>query len=234
MRTIDVHSTTRIQTSNEVMRGVFNWMALGLGLTALTAYQVADSPTMLRLIFGNPIIFWGVILAELGLVFAVSGWVTRMSKGTASGLFLLYSLLNGVTMSVVLLAYSGALIAQTFFVAAAMFGAMGLYGYNTKRDLSSLGAFLFMGLVGVLIASLVQIFWQNPMMEFIISVVGVIVFTGLTAYDTNRIKELTYEVSDQGELATHRVKIIGALTLYLDFINLFLMLLRLFGGRSRD
>jgi len=226
-------TTAQTRALSGVLRGVYNWMILGLGLTAVVAWAVAGSPSLVRLIFGNQILFFGLIIAELGLVFTLASRITRLAPATAAGLFLLYSALNGATLSVVLLAYTASSVTQAFFTCAAMFGAMSLYGYTTRRDLSSWGSFLFMGLIGVIIASLINIFVGSAAMEFAISVIGVLVFTGLTAYDTRRIKELALTAGSQGELAAGRVKIYGALSLYLDFINLFLMLLRLFAG-SRD
>ena len=226
-------AVTQTAAANEVLRGVYNWMALGLGLTAVIAYAVAGSQSMLDLIWGNQIVFFGLIIGELGLVFYLSARITKLHPATAAGLFMFYSALNGATLSVVLLLYSQAAVAQAFISCAVMFGAMSIYGYTTKKDLASWGTFLFMGLIGVIIASVVNIFVASSAMEFIISLVGVVVFTGLTAYDTQRIKEMSVTIGSQGEWAAGRVKIFGALTLYLDFINLFLMLLRFFGG-SRD
>ncbi len=222
-----------VQAGNAILRGVYNWMTLGLGLTAVVAYGVSSSPTLLELIFGNMIVFFGLIIGELALVFIISSRITRLAPSTAAGLFLLYSALNGATLSVVLLAYTGQTVANAFIASAAMFAAMSIYGYTTKRDLSAWGSFLFMGLIGIIIASLINIFIGSAMMEFVISGIGILVFTGLTAYDTAKIKEMSLTVGQQGEFAAKRVKIYGALSLYLDFINLFLMMLRFFGG-SRD
>ena len=208
-------------------------MALGLALTTGVAWLVSGSPALLQLIFGNPILFFGLIIAELALVFTIASRITRLAPTTAAGLFLLYSALNGATLSVVLVAYTAASVTQAFLAATVLFGVMGVYGYTTKRDLSAWGSFLFMGLIGVIIASVINIFLRSSGLEFMISIIGVLVFTGLTAYDTRRIKELTMTAGLQGERAASRVKIYGALTLYLDFINLFLMLLRFFGA-SRD
>ena len=229
------HTTTTagVQAGNAILRGVYNWMTLGLGLTALVAYGVSTSQAMLQLIFGNQLIFFGLIIAELVLVFTLASRITKLAPSTAAGLFLLYSALNGATLSVVLLAYSGQSVTNAFVVSAAMFAAMSFYGYTTKRDLSAMGSFLFMGLIGLLIAMVVNLFIRSTMMEFVISGIGVLIFTGLTAYDTAKIKQMSLTVGQQGEYAAQRVKIFGALSLYLDFINLFLMLLRFFGG-SRD
>ncbi len=215
-RTITVANST-------VMRGVYGWMGGGLFLTAFVAMITASSPVLLQAILGNRLLFYALVFGELGLVVAISGAINRISTATASALFLLYAALNGVTMSTIFVAYTQSSIASTFLVTAGMFGAMSLYGYLTKSDLSSWGSFLFMGLIGVVIASLVNIFLQSPMVNWVMSLCGVIVFTGLTAYDTQRIKQMG---SAGGKGA-----IVGALTLYLDFINMFLLLLRFFGNR---
>ncbi len=208
------------------MAAVYRWMTLGLLTTAGVAYGVASSEAAMQMIFGNKIIFWGLIIAELGLVFTISAAVNRLSAATAGGLFLLYSALNGATLSAVLLLYTGTSVASAFAVTAGTFGAMSFYGTVTKKDLTSWGTFLFMGLIGVVIASLVNLFLQSGMMSFIISCVSVVVFTGLTAYDTQKLRSIA--AAGGGSAA---LPITGALTLYLDFINLFLALLRLFGSR---
>jgi len=212
-----------INVQSGVMRGVYGWMGGGLALTAFAAMYVASSPALLQAILGNRVLFYALLFGELGLVVAVSAAINRISAATASVLFLLYAALNGVTMSTIFVVYTSTSIASTFLVTAGMFGAMSLYGALTKSDLSSWGSFLFMGLIGVVIASLVNIFLNSPMISWVLSVCGVIVFTGLTAYDTQRIKSQGY-TGPKGA-------ILGALTLYLDFINMFLSLLRLFGDR---
>ena len=208
---------------------VYGWMALGLGLTAVVAFAVVGSPEFLRTLVGNRLVFFGLIIAELGLVFYLSARATRMAPGTAAGLFAVYSALNGVTLSVVLLAYTGESVATTFVVTAGMFGALALFGSTTKRSLAGAGQFFMMGLVGLILASVVGIFWQNDALQFLISVVGVIVFTGLTAWDAQRLKQMALALPE-GQLASHAI--VGALSLYLDFINLFLMLLRFTGRRE--
>lgn len=208
------------------MAAVYRWMTLGLALTALVAWAVAGSETAIALVIGNRIVFFGLILAELGLVFAISAGATRMSAGTAGGLFLLYSALNGATLSVVLLAYTGSSVALAFVSTAATFGTMSVYGTVTRRDLSSWGSFLFMGLIGVVIASLVNLFLRSSMMSFVISCASVVVFTGLAAYDTQKLRALARAGGGTAGFAVN-----GALALYLDFVNLFLALLRLLGGR---
>jgi FtsH-binding integral membrane protein len=210
------------------LRKVYGWMGLGLAVTALVAFQVASSPAMLRHVVGNQMLFFGLILAELGLVFYLSARADRLAAGTATLLFLAYAALNGVTLSVVLLAYTGQSVTNTFVVTAGMFGAMALYGSTTKRSLAGVGQFLFMGLVGLVLASLVGLFWHNSALQFVISAVGVLVFTGLSAWDAQRLKQMAL-VTPEGH--TSAVAIGGALALYLDFLNLFLSLLRLFGTR---
>ena len=211
---------------NTLLRQVYGWMALGLALTAVTALTTVSSEELLRAIVGNKPVFYGLMIGELALVFTLSGAIERLSPAVATLLFLGYSLLNGVTLSVIFLVYTADSIAATFGVTAATFGAMSIYGAVTKKDLSSWGSFLFMGLVGVVIASLVNIFLQSDGVSWVLSAVGVIVFTGLTAYDSWKIKALAAAGS-----AGRKPAILGALTLYLDFINLFLMLLRFMGGR---
>lgn len=225
-------STTRARSEvlNAFMRGVYTWMTFGLLLTAGIAWFVSSSEQMVQLIYGNQMLFFGLLIAELALVFGISAGIRKLSAGAASGLFLLYSALNGVTLSFIFLVYTQAAIFQAFIVCAAMFGGMSLYGLTTKKDLTSWGSFLFMGLIGVVIASIVNIFLASSMMNFIISIVGVIVFTGLTAYDTQKLTMMGESMPADDATAVRRGTILGALTLYLDFINLFLMLLRLFGG----
>ncbi len=223
----------RAEVMNAFMRGVYGWMTAGLGVTAALAFLVAGSPALAQLFWGNSILLIGIIIAEVALVFAISGAIHRMSAGTATGLFLLYSALNGITLSVIFAAYAPAAIFKAFVTTAGMFGAMSIYGLTTKKDLTSWGSFLFMGLIGMFIAMLVNIFLQSPMMHFVISIVGVIVFTGLTAYDTQQLRVMGESAPYGDTTAIRRGSILGALRLYLDFINLFLMLLRLFGG-SRE
>jgi hypothetical protein len=212
------------------LRGVYGWMAGGLALTAVVALVTVSSPALLQAIFGNRIVFYALLFGELGLVLAVTGAINRLSPAAATGLFLLYAGLNGVTLSAILLAYTGASLAATFFVTAGMFGSMSLYGALTRRDLASWGSFLFMGLIGVLIASVVNLFMKSDMVSWVMAMCGVVVFTGLAAYDTNKLRALARQgFADAG--VERKGTIVGALTLYLDFINLFLMLLRLFGRR---
>jgi len=214
---------TAVDVQNGVMRGVYAWMAGGLALTALVALMTVSTPGLLQVILGNRILFYALMFAELGLVVAISGAINKISASTAGFLFLGYAALNGLTMSTIFVAYTSSSIASTFVITSGMFGAMSLYGYATKSDLTSWGSFLFMGLVGVVIASLVNIFLHSTMIYWVVSLCGILVFTGLTAYDTQRIKNM----GNTGPKGA----ILGALTLYLDFINMFLLLLRFLGDR---
>jgi hypothetical protein len=210
------------------LRKVYGWMFVGLGITAATAFAVASSPALISAIFGNWMVFGILIVAEIGLVIGLSARVDRMAARTAAMLFLIYSALNGATLSVVLLAFTGTSIATTFVVAGAMFGALALYGTTTKRSLAGIGQFFFMGLIGLVLASVVGLFWKAPGLQFGISVVGVLVFTGLTAWDSQRLKAMA-AVTPDNQVAGRAV--VGALALYLDFVNLFLFLLRFLGAR---
>jgi len=222
----------RQEASTIFLAKVFNWMALGLGITGIVAFFTANTG-LASTIFHSPL-FFILMLGELGLVFYLSARIQKIEATTASGLFVGYSVLNGLTLSVIFLAYTSSSIAGTFFITAGMFGAMAVYGLVTKRDLSGWGSFLFMGLIGIIIASIVNIFLKSSGMYWVISLIGVFIFTGLTAYDVQKIKRMGEEgIMAQGESAIRKGSIMGALTLYLDFINLFLMLLRFFGG-SRD
>jgi len=214
------------QVERRFMTAVYRWMTLGLAVTALVAYSVATSEAALQFVFGNRFVFFGLIIAEFGLVLGLTAAAGRLSVTTAGGLFLLYSALNGATLSIVLLAYTGSSVAAAFGSTAATFGAMSVYGTVTRRDLSSWGSFLFMGLLGVVIASVVNVFLRSDMMSFVISCVAVVVFTGLAAYDTQKLRAFARAGGGAAAMAVN-----GALTLYLDFVNLFLALLRLFGKR---
>ncbi|WP_297150307.1 Bax inhibitor-1/YccA family protein [uncultured Prevotella sp.] len=215
-----------------LMRKVFVWMTLALAITGLTAYGVATSPTILSLIFSSKVTFFGLIIAEFALVFAISGAINRLSLSTATLLFILYSVVNGATLSTIFFAFSVATIGKVFFITAGTFGAMALVGYTTKTDLTSMGKLLFMALLGIIIASVVNMFVGSSGLDLILSYVGVLVFVGLTAYDTQKIKQMCQSAPDAGE-STQKLALIGALSLYLDFINLFLYLLRIFGN-NRD
>lgn len=228
-----------VTTLSAVMSRVYAWMTAALLLTAGTAYITATTPALLQLIYGNSAAIWVLFLGELGLVMGISAGITRLSPTTATALFLLYSVVNGLTLSSIFFAYSMGTIYQAFAAAALTFGGLSLVAYTTKKDLSGLGGILIMALIGLIIASVINIFWGNSAMDAIITYVGVFIFVGLTAYDTQKIKQMSYAV-EQGSVmgytdaaAPRRIAILGALTLYLDFINLFLYILRLF-GRSRD
>jgi len=229
---MDTRSATSVQAAERVsafLWKVYGWMAVGLGLTAVVAFAVAGSPDILRALVGNRLVFFGLIIAELGLVFYLSARADRLAPGTAAGLFALYSALNGVTLSVILLAYTGESVTTTFVVTAGMFGSLALFGSTTKRSLAGAGQFFMMGLVGLVLASIVGMFWHNDALQFLISVVGVIVFTGLTAWDAQRLKQMALALPE-GQAGAYAI--VGALSLYLDFINLFLMLLRFTGRRE--
>ena len=214
-----------------LMRKVFVWMTLALAITGLTAFGVATSPSLVAAIFGSKVMFWGLIIAEFALVFAISGAINRLSLATATLLFILYSVVNGATLSVIFFAFSTAAIVKAFFVTAGTFGVMALVGYTTKTDLTSMGKLLFMALLGIIIASVVNMFVHSSGFDLIISYIGVIIFVGLTAYDTQKIKQMCQLAPDAGETA-QKLALIGALELYLDFINLFLYLLRIFGNNK--
>jgi len=210
------------------LRAVYGWMVVGLGLTALVAAGVASSPAATRAIASNHLLFLGALVVELVLVVYLSARVQSVTPTAATILFLAYSTLNGVTLSVILLAYTGASIATTFIVSAGMFGALAVFGSTTRRSLAGAGQFFFMGLVGLVLASILAMFWHNDALQFLISVIGVIVFTGLTAWDAQRLKYMAADLPDSQRGA---YAIVGALSLYLNFINLFLILLRFTGGR---
>ena len=223
------------------MLKVYNYMATGIlltGIIALISFQLSAETNSLGKIvdytaFGKTIFFsgwrWVIMLAPLGIVFYMSFGINKMSAAKAQTVFWVFAALMGLSLSWILLIYTGASVARVFFITSATFGAMSIYGYTTKRDLTKLGSFLMMGLIGIIIASLVNIFLKSSMMYFVISILGVLIFVGLTAYDTQKIKNM-YVSSDTGELMGKKA-LMGALTLYLDFINLFIMLLRLFGQR---
>lgn len=210
------------------LRSVYAWMCAGLAITAAIAFVIASSPAVVIAVATNRLLFWGLMIAQLGIVFVLSARVDRLAESTAALLFIAYSALTGVTMSFVLLAFTGESVATTFLVTAGMFGAMAAYGTTTQRSLAGFGQFLFMGLVGVVLASIVGVFWQNSAFQFVLSFIGVIVFTGLAAYDAQRLKAMALALPT-GQIGSHAI--VGALALYLDFINLFLFLVRLTGSR---
>ena len=224
-------AATTVQSAERVtafLRKVYGWMCVGLAITATVALGVASSPALVQAIFGNKILFFGLFAVEIGLVFYLSSRINKMAASTAAGLFLLYSALNGLTLAFIFLLYTGTSIATTFLVTAGMFGALALYGTATKRSLAGVGQFAFMGLIGIILASLVGMFWKSEGLQFGISIVGVIVFTGLTAWDAQKLKTMAVTVP---ESSYGSYSVVGALALYLDFINLFLFLLRFMGGR---
>lgn len=215
-----------------LMRKVYVWMTLALVLTGITAYGVASSPGLMMTIIQTPAIMWGLIIAELAIVIAISAAINRLSLTTATLLFVLYSVLNGATFSLIFAVYTMSSIANVFFITAGTFGVMAAYGYFTKRDLSSWGRLLLMALIGLIIATLVNVFLvKSSGFDLILSYAGVLIFVGLTAYDTQKIKQMLAMQTDMGEGA-QKVALLGALSLYLDFINLFLYLLRIFGRRE--
>ena len=209
---------------------VYAWMSMALMITALTAVFVASSADLTQAIFGNRIVFYVLLFGELGLVMYISAALNRISAMTATLLFIAYSVLNGLTLSVIFGVYNASSIGTTFIVTAGTFGVMSLYGYTTKRDLTSWGNLLFMALIGFVIASVANLFMQNTILYWVCTYIGILVFVGLTAYDTQKIKEMGAAGFDTSE-GMRKGAIMGALALYLDFINLFLLLLRLFGGR---
>jgi uncharacterized protein len=227
-RSMSVDATAGEQ--QRFMVRVYNWMTAGLGITGFMAFYISNSSAMMNIIFGNPIMPIALIITQIGLVFWLATRVMQMSASKATGVFMLYAGLTGITFSAIFMAYTTASIFSTFLVTAGTFGAMSLYGYTTKKDLTSWGSFLFMGLIGIIIASLVNMFMQSSMMHMIITYAGVLIFVGLTAYDTQKIKEMNI-LGNEGTEEDTKEAIRGALTLYLDFINLFLMLLRLMGDR---
>ena len=214
-----------------LMRKVYLWMTLALAITGITAYGVANNTDFIWTLQEKPWIMWVLIIAELGLVFAISGMIHKLSIATATILFIIYSLLNGVVLSTIFLAYTDASISKVFFITAGTFAVMSLVGYHTKRDLSSMGRILFMALIGIIIATVVNIFIKSSGLDLILCYLGVLVFVGLTAWDTQKIKNMLLECEEPTEEA-QKIALIGSLSLYLDFINLFIYLLRIFGSRE--
>ena len=219
---------TGIQT---YMAQVYGWMTCGLLLTAFVSWYAANTPAVMQAIFSSQITFFGLIIAQLAVVFVLSGLVNRLSGAVATALFMLYSVLTGLTMSSIFVLYTYSSIASTFVVTGGMFGAMSLFGYTTKRDLSGMGSMLFMALIGIVLASLVNIWLKSTALMWAVTYIGVIVFVGLTAYDTQKLKNIGEQLDPADRDGFRKYSIVGALTLYLDFINLFLMLLRIFGNR---
>lgn len=225
------HSYSLENAYSVLMRKVYVWMSLALVMTGLSAYYVATSPSLLLAIASNQILFYGLLIGEVGLVIWLTSRINKLSLVSASLLFSVYAILNGVTMSFIFLAYTMSSIATTFFVTAGTFGVMAFIGTVTKTDLSKMGQVLLMALIGIIIATVVNIFLQNSMMDIIISGLGVLIFTGLSAYDAQKIKNMLMYCNDVND-STQKLAVIGALSLYLDFINLFLYLLRFLGDRK--
>ena len=214
-----------------LMRKVYVWMTLALVITGLTAYGVATTPSVLQAIYGNKLLFWGMVIGEFALVIGVTAGINRLSLSTATLLFILYSVINGAFLSYVFLAYTASSVSMVFFITAGTFGTMAAIGYFTKTDLSSMGKILFMALLGLIIATLVNIFVKSDGLTMILNYVGVLIFVGLTAWDSQKIKNMLLQAPDAGE-AAQKIALLGALSLYLDFINLFIHLLRILGKRN--
>ena len=214
-----------------LMRKVYVWMTLALAITGFTAYGVANSPGIMQAIFSNQILFWGLIIAEFALVIGVSAAINKLSLTTATLMFILYSVINGVLLSSIFVVYTESSISTVFFITAGTFAVMAFIGYTTKTDLASWGKILLMALIGLIIATVVNVFVKSTMFDLIISYVGVLIFVGLTAYDSQKIKQMLLQAPDASEGA-QKVALLGALSLYLDFINLFLYLLRIFGKKD--
>lgn len=230
-KTINVYGNAERATAfSALMRKVYIWMTMGLAMTGLTAAYVATNQRLMETIFSNRLTFFGLIIAELALVFILSSRIMRMSFPTAGLMFAAYSILNGATLSVIFLAYSTDVIATTFLVTAGTFGAMSLASFIIKRDLSAMGRFFFMALIGLIIASIVNIFVASSALYWGITYLGVLLFAGLTVYDTQKIKMMFLEHGNEVNNNTMKLALLGSLTLYLDFVNLFLYLLRIFGG----
>ena len=214
-----------------LMRKVYVWMTLALVITGVTAYGVATSPGLMMVIATNKLLFWGLIIAEFGLVVAISAAINKLSLTTATLLFVLYSVINGATLSFIFAIYTMSSIASVFFITAGTFAVMAVIGYTTKKDLTSMGKILFMALIGIIIATIVNIFLKSTGLQMIVSYLGVLIFVGLTAYDSQKIKQMLLMAPDAGEGA-QKIALLGALSLYLDFVNLFIYLLRIFGRRE--
>lgn len=233
MHSTDKQATYSVALMNRYLVGVFRYMTLGLFITGIVAYGISLSTTLVQALFSNILLLILLFIAEIGIVYYVSANIAKLSANTATGLFLTYSALNGLTLSAIFLLYTKASIVTTFFIAGAMFLTMAIYGSITKRDLTSLGSFLTMGLFGIIIATLVNIFLRSPVVDSVITYIGVFIFLGLTAFDVQKLKYFGESMPLDNPTVAQRGIILGALTLYLDFINLFLFLLRIFGN-SRE
>lgn len=227
----NLSSATTVSKANvaQLIKNVYMWMTLALGVTGVVSLAVAGSEQLMRMVFSSSAIFWVLLIAEIGLVFYISARIMKISFATATTLFMLYSVLNGLTLSVLFAVYTKASIASAFFVTAGTFGVMSLYGYFTKRDLSSIGNILFMALIGLIIATVVNIFFASETLYWVVTYAGVLIFVGLTIYDTNKIKRALADM--EVNETSQKLALLGALTLYLDFINLFLYILRILGDR---
>lgn len=232
METSNLSSIYSKTAQRALFRNVYVWMTMALAITGLVAMYMAKSLTLLQMILGSPFGMWGLLIAEIGLVWYLSARIQKISFATATVLFIIYSILNGATLSVIFLAYTASSIANTFFITAGTFAATGIYGYVTKKDLSSLGSLCIMGVIGLIIATVVNIFLASDALTMVISYIGVALFVGLTAYDTQKIKRLLLSNDMEVNEETQKIALLGALTLYLDFINLFLYLLRILGDRK--
>lgn len=233
MRTNDLVNTYASKAAQStLMRNVYSWMTLALVITGFVSLYMAKSQTLLSMIMQNSMLLWILLIAEIGLVIFLSARIHRISFTTATLLFIAYSILNGVTMAFIFLIYTMTSIATTFFVTAGTFGVMALYGYVTKKDLSRIGNICIMALIGLIIATVVNIFLKNSMMDLIISGIGILLFVGLTAYDSQKIKQLLTADDIEVNETTQKIALLGSITLYLDFINLFLYLLRFLGDRK--
>lgn len=232
METSNLSSIYSKTAQRALFRNVYVWMTMALAITGLVAMYMAKSLTLLQMILGSSFGMWGLLIAEIGLVWYLSARIRQISFTTATILFIIYSILNGATLSVIFLAYTASSIASTFFITAGTFAATGIYGYVTKKDLSSLGSLCIMGVIGLIIATVVNIFLASDALTMVISYIGVALFVGLTAYDTQKIKRLLLSNDMEVNEETQKIALLGALTLYLDFINLFLYLLRILGDRK--
>ncbi len=225
-------STIDATAERKLMRNVYGWMSLALAITGLTSYYVASSQAILSAIFSNQIVFWGIAIAELVLVMVLSARIDKLSFQTAGIMFAVYSILNGVLLSSIFVVYTMESIASTFFISAGMFAAMAVIGSFTKKDLSGIGRFAIMAVIGLIIASVVNMFLQSSRFSLVISIIGVVIFSALTAYDAQKIKAMLHEYGSDVNDTTRKIALMGSLSLYLDFINMFLYLLRIFGRRN--
>lgn len=232
METSNLSSIYSKTAQRALFRNVYVWMTMALAITGLVAMYMAKSLTLLQMILGSSFGMWGLLIAEIGLVWYLSARIRQISFTTATVLFIIYSILNGATLSVIFLTYTASSIANTFFITAGTFAATGIYGYVTKKDLSSLGSLCIMGVIGLIIATVVNIFLASDALTMVISYIGVALFVGLTAYDTQKIKRLLLSNDMEVNEETQKIALLGALTLYLDFINLFLYLLRILDDRK--